>query len=203
MKYSPLSKIVISRASVFVRPFGVALLALSCLCLTGCFRVSSDLRALRDGLMKPASADWEENIEVGVGALTLGVARAGLSFVDLPPEARAALDAARGAEVGVYRLHNNGKRVNRAAMLAQADKAMDKAGWDRMVTVMNDHELVVIYVPDTMGSIRNIKVCVVVFDGQQLVLASARSNVEPLLNLALNRPEFRQLTASLSASERN
>src|SRR5262245_24367343 len=70
-----------------------------CLGLTGCFRVSSDAQALRDSVMKSASCKWDEQIEIGVGALTLGLARAGLSFVDLDPEARAILSAVRGAEV--------------------------------------------------------------------------------------------------------
>jgi hypothetical protein len=170
----------------------VLVAAVLCLFATGCFRVSSDLRALREGILKSSPADWKEEIEVGVGALTLSVARAGLGFLDLPSEARTALDAARGAEVGIYRLEKSRGKADRAAMLKAADHAMLDAGWDRLVTVVDDGNLVVVYVPESLRSTRNLKVCVVVFDGRQLVLASARSNLEPLLDLALSKAGWQE-----------
>src|SRR5437867_1182563 len=94
-----------TRAREYARPtrtcarlkIGIALaLALLSVALTGCFRVSSDVRVLRDSVMNSAAADWNEKIEIGVGALTLNLARAGLAFVDLDAEARTALQWVRG-----------------------------------------------------------------------------------------------------------
>ena len=155
--------------------------------LTGCFKVSPDVGALRDSVMSAASAEREERIEIGVGPLTLNLARAGLSFVDLEPEARTALHTVRSAEVGVYKLRNERQHLNYAAMLSAADKTMAGRGWDRVVGVMNRHELVAIYVPGKAHSTRNVKVCLLTVNGRELIVALARSNLEPLMELALDR----------------
>ena len=155
--------------------------------LTGCFRVSSDVGALRDSVMKAANAEREERIEIGVGALTLHLARAGLAFVDLDPDARTALHAVRSAEVGVYKLRNKRHPPNPAAMLSAADETMAGRGWDRVVGVLNRHELVAIYVPGNVRSTRNLKVCLVTVNGREMIVASARSNLEPIMELARNR----------------
>ena len=165
-------------------------LALVCVGLCGCFKVGSDARALRDSLMKSAAAEWHEEIEIGVGALTLNLARFGLSFVDLDPEARTALEAARSADVGVYRRSGRTGSVDRVALLSTADEAMAARGWDRAVAVVNERELVVVYVPKTVRSPRDVKVCVAVLGSRELVVASARSNLEPLLDLVASHSEW-------------
>ena len=167
--------------------FALALLSVA---LTGCFRVSSDVRVLRDSVMNSAAADWNEKIEIGVGALTLNLARAGLAFVDLDAEARTALQSVRGAEVGVYQLRYRHKPLQHSAMLSAADKAMASRGWDRIVGVMSQRELVAIYVRNDVRSARNVKVCLLTLNGREMVVASARSNLEPLMELAFNRPEW-------------
>ena len=149
--------------------------------------MSSDVGALRDSVMKAARAQREERIEIGVGPLTLNLARAGLAFVDLEPEARTALHAVRSAEVGVYKLRSKREQLNHAAMLCAADETMAGRGWDRAVAVMNRHELVAIYVLAKVRSTRNVKVCLVTLNGHELIVASARSNLEPLMELAWNR----------------
>src|SRR5207249_1368616 len=121
------------------------------------------------------------------GPLSLNLARAGLAFVDLEPEARTALNAVRSAEVGVYTLCGERQHLNLAAMLSAADRTMAGRGWDRVVGVMNGRELVAIYVPAQARSTRNMKVCLVTVNGQELVVASARSNLEPLMEIAWNR----------------
>jgi hypothetical protein len=161
--------------------------ALVSTCVTGCFKVSSDVGALRDSVMKAARVEREERIEIGVGALTLNLARAGLAFVDLEPEARTALHAVRSAEVGVYKLRHERQQLNHAAMLSAADKTMTDRGWDRVVGVMNRRELVAIYVPGNVRSTRNVKVCLLTVNGRELIVACARSNLEPVMELAWDR----------------
>src|SRR6266550_4117947 len=170
----------ISTRNVRRHRIGIALaVALVSVGVTGCFKVSNDVGALRDSVMKAAHAEREERIEIGVGPLTLNLARAGLAFVDLEPEARTVLHAVRSAEVGVYKLRGERQKLNHASMLSAADKAMAGRGWDRVVGVMNENEFVAIYVPRQAGSTRNVKVCFVVMNRQELVVASARSNLEP------------------------
>jgi len=161
--------------------------------LTGCFRVSSDAQTLRDSVMKSAGAEWEEKIEFGVGAFTLSLARAGLAFVNLDPEARTVLDAVRGAEIGVYEWHGRRKTLDRSAALSAADRAMGDHGWDRVVGVMDGGEFVAVYVPRKAASARNLKVCVVVLNGREMVVASARSNLEPLMEIAFSHAGRRPL----------
>ncbi len=152
--------------------------------LTGCFKVSSDVGALRDSVMKAAHAEREERIEIGVGPLTLNLARAGLAFVNLEPEARTALHAVRSAEVGVYKLRGGRQQLSHAAMLSAADKTMAERGWDRVVGVVNQRELVALYLPANAHSTRNVKGCLVAVNGKVLVVASARSNLEALMEMA-------------------
>jgi len=172
---------------------GTALgLALLCFCLTGCFRVSSDAEALRNGVMQTAGAQWDKEIEIGVGTLTLDLVRVGLAFVDLEPEARAAVRTVRSADVGVYKLQHSANQLDHRALLTAADQAMTKRGWDRVVAVVNERELVAIYVPDSVRSARNVKVCLVTLNNREMVVVSARSNLEPLMEIACNRPEWRQ-----------
>jgi len=172
---------------------GIAfVLALLSVGLTGCFKVSSDVGALRDSVMKSAAAQWDEKIEIGVGPITLYLARAGLAFVDLDPEARTALHAVRGAEVGVYKMREGHEQLKRAVILSAADKAMARRGWDRIVGVMNQGEFVAIYVRHDVRSTRNVRVCLLTLSGEGMVVASARSNLEPLMEMAFKRAEWRQ-----------
>ena len=166
---------------------GLALLAVG---LTGCFRVSTDVAALRDSVLKSGGGQWDQEIEIGVGAVTLTLARAGLSYVDLEPEARTALQAVRAAEVGVYKLRDGPKPLRYAAILSDADKVMAKRGWDRALGVVRHHELVAVYVPNCALSTRNIRACLVTVNRHELVVASARSNLEPLMELARNRVDW-------------
>ena len=158
---------------------------------TGCFRIGRDAAALRNSLLQSSDTSWTKTIEVGVGTLTLSATRFGLSFVDLEPEARTALQSVRGAEVGVYQLHGGGMK-DRGGMLSSADKAMAARGWNRLVGVVKDRDLVAIYVPKKLASTRDIRVCVAVFNDRQFVVASARSDLEPLMAIALNRPEWKE-----------
>ena len=160
--------------------FGFALFSFG---LTGCFKVSSDAEALRNGVLKTAGTSWDKQIEIGVGALTLNLVRAGLAFVDLEPDARAAVKAIRSAEVGVYKLEPGSKRLNHPELLIAADKAMTTRGWDRVVAVVSERELVAIYVPKSCRSARNVRACLVTLNDREMVVASARSNLEPLIAL--------------------
>jgi hypothetical protein len=73
-------------------------------------------------------------------------------------------------------------------MLAAADSAMTTRGWDRVVGVMDGQDLVTVYLPAKNVSIHRLKCCVMVFDGEKMVLVSAQGNLEPLLKYALDQP---------------
>ena len=153
--------------------------------LTGYVRLGRDMKNLRNILTQSLATGWHKEVELNLGACTLEAARVGLSFAPLDPEARQALRAVRGAEVGVYRLSQGRPATDPGAMLTAADGAMKARGWDRLVGVVNPRECVVVYVPRQLRSPRDVTACVVVLEERQLVIVSARGNVEPLWQLAL------------------
>jgi hypothetical protein len=163
------------------------------------FRLSSDTQALRNGLMEASGAEWQRQICANIGGLTFGAVHAGLSFVPLEPEARAAVRAVRGAEVGIYRLSSETNLPDNAAMLAIADRVLSSRGWERVVGVMDEEKLVGVYLPAKTISARRVKTCVMVFDGQRMILVSARANVEQLLECLDDKIDLSDKLRSLAA----
>ena len=162
------------------------------------FHLSFDTKALRNSLIKSSGIEWRQRITLNAGGITLSAVRAGLSFVHLDAGARAALQSVRGAEVGVYQLPSGAKPPDRAALLAAADAAMTARGWDRVVGVMDGGDLVTVYLPDKIASARRMKCCLMVFDGQEMVVVSARADLEPLLKYALAQPDIAAKVRSLA-----
>lgn len=158
--------------------------------VVGLFYISRDSRALRDAIMQLVAVEWNKEVEVSIGSITMNLARAGLSFVDLPPEARTALKSIRGVEVGVYNLRPGSEGVNHDVMLAKVDQTMVGRGWERLVGVMNAADLVAVYVPKNTRSASDVKMCVAVMNQRQLVIAAARSNLEPLVEWAAHQTSW-------------
>src|SRR5437867_11632385 len=92
------------------------LLALGVIGVTGSFRLSSEAADLRSSLMKSVPGTWNKKIAVHVGGLTMGLVRHCLRLFNLPPEPRAAFEALRGAEVGVYQLQPSRLSIDRGAI---------------------------------------------------------------------------------------
>jgi len=144
---------------------------------------SGEVAAMRDSFLESTAVDSETEIELSVGPMIFGMLRAGLNFVELEPEVRSALGAVRGTSVGVYRLDCSG--WDRSAMLAEVDAAMARRGWERLVAVLENQQCVLAYVPARIPSPRDLRLSVLVLDGDQLVVTSARVNPEPVVELAL------------------
>jgi len=157
--------------------------------VTSYVRLGSDERALRNGLLE-AAGPWERKLEVNLGSFTVGLARTGLLFAKLDSQARTALQTIRAGEVGVYQLKHGRGRIDQAAMLRSADRVMAGRGWDRLVGVVNSDRLVAVYASRKALSPQDFKVCVAVIDDGRLFVASARSNLEPLMELIRSRPEW-------------
>jgi len=149
--------------------------------------------------MKVSGTEWRQHIGLNVGSATFGVVRTGLLFARLDPEARAVVQAVRGVEVGIYELKPGAKVPDSVAMLAAADKVLNARGWERVVGVLEREDLVGVYVPGDAGSASKVKCCVLVFDGRQMVLVSAKADVEPLLECLRNQSDLRGKLRSLAA----
>ena len=169
--------------ALLLTPFLLVLLLAAC--VASCFHLSSEARALRNGLLESSGVEWRQQIALNANWLTLGVVRAGLSCVKLHPAARAAVRSVQSAGVGVYELSPGTPRPDRAAMFAAADSAMTARGWERVVGVVDKEDMVAIYLPAKNITLHHLKCCVMVFDGKDLVVVSARGNPEPILNYAI------------------
>jgi hypothetical protein len=160
--------------------------------ITAYLGIGRDAEALRDSLMESAPGDWQRKVEFHVGAFTLNLARAPLAFVKIDPDLRAILRVVRSTEIGVYQLRDASKRLDHTAMLAAADRMMATRGLERTVGVLDRDELVAVYLSARLSSPRNVKACIVVVEDGQLVVASVRSNLEPLLEVVQRHVRWRQ-----------
>jgi hypothetical protein len=152
--------------------------------ITGYFRLSSDTAVLRDCLIQSVPGTWEKRVVVRVGPVTTGLVRFASRFFALEAEPRAAVNTLHGADVGVYRLRGSPGPVNGGRIVGQLDRAMRRHGWDRAVGVFREDQLVAIYVPRARLSPERVKCCVLVYRGGDLVVGSARGNLEPLAAIA-------------------
>jgi hypothetical protein len=117
----------------------------------------------------------------------MGLARAvvAVADVELEPEAQAALRAIRAAGVSIYQLERAAKAGYQANLLPDLDQTMNQRGFDRVVTVLDRHETVALYVSRPGRSSTDLGVCVLVLDGRELVVISGRADPQPLIELAL------------------
>jgi len=174
-------------------------LGLGLLCTTGCFRVSSDTRALRDVGLEFVGTGAEEKIELGVGFLTVGLAKLGARFVEMPPEAKAILGSGKNVECSVYEVR--ARKQDFAEVMTQADKAMSKRGADRVVGVIDGEQLIAVYVPRDADSIRNMSMSVLVLTKRELICATARGDLDAVVAMAYarmqeNLPKKREVAAA-------
>jgi hypothetical protein len=166
-------------------PVAVALLfaALSIL-LGGCFRLGADARGLRDAAMASVAAggEWDEQIEIRVGSLSLGLVRSISAFGDVDDEAKRFMHAVRGAEVGVYELRGS-SRVDPSTFIESTTSEMAARSWDRVLAVVDGRDTVAVFVPSDMQPDESLRICVAVFDGRELVVARTRLDLEPVMRV--------------------
>ncbi|MCL4179795.1 MAG: hypothetical protein KJ072_18875 [Verrucomicrobia bacterium] len=159
---------------------------------------SREVATLRDCVLTSTVADGRKEIEFSVGPLVLGLARAGLNWVELEPEVRSLLGAVRGTSVGVYRLDQ--AALDRPSLIERVDDVMSRRGWERMLGVLDGNNCVLAYVPTNLRSPHDLRLSLVVLDGRQLVVASVRADPEPVMELLLR--EARQAGRSPRRSPR-
>jgi len=151
--------------------------------VVGMFRLGSDAAALRSAVTEVLPEVSQDVVTLRAGGLLTGGVRLAASFFPLPEEARAGINTLHGAEVGVYKLSPTTQCADTSMVFARADKVMQKRGWTRMVGVAESKNLVMIYVPRKMSSARRVKCCVLVREGEDLVVVAARADLVPLLEL--------------------
>lgn len=146
--------------------------------------VGGDLRAARNVVTRDLDLNLARQVQISAHPWLVGLARFGLSFAPLEPEAQLALKAVRGAEVGVYALTATPDARQRSTLFNQVDARLTKRGWHRLVAVSGDGNLVMVYGPDAERDADELEVFVLVLDGRDLVMVSGAGNLAPLVQLA-------------------
>jgi len=161
----------------------VPMVTVASLCVSavlGFIRPGGEVSSLRQGLEKNTPGGITPKVCVSVGGGACALTRLGMSFTPLPPEAKAAISAARGADVGVFEMSQPCARKDLRKVLVDADNRMRARGWDRVVGVMENTQLVAVYCPRKGMDLSHVRVCVLVLDNKDAVLVSARANLTPL-----------------------
>ena len=160
---------------------GVLLLPLvGAIGVTSYIRLGADAAALKNSVIKIAPA--QTRVVVNIGWLTTGVGRLVAGFFPLDPEVHLAISSIRAAEVGVYRLEQPLKHLDRAQVLAETESTMRKRGWERIVGVSQEKRLVAVFMPQRASG-SNLRCCVLVVSDEDLVVVGARGNIEGVLRL--------------------
>jgi len=143
--------------------------------------LSREATMLRDELKTATGSTWSTRVQLSSGPFLIPLARAVVSFCNVDEEARYALAAVRSGSVGVYELDVAGEAEGLAPALASLDKRMERRGWERLVTVIDGGENVVIYAQSGDSWNGRMKVCVGVVSGRELVVVSATLRPEELM----------------------
>ena len=151
-------------------------LMLACLAvLATLFWPGGDLRALCSSVAVVANTQPRWRFHVNTGWLTLSAVRLGARFVEMPHEARVGLESVRGVEVGVYEL-DVAAGTHRGRILSAGDSAMESRGWERLAGVVQEHQVIAVYVPSKPAKSTAFKACIMVVDDRTLVVARVRGD---------------------------
>ena len=145
--------------------------------------VGGDLRAARNVVLKELNVRYASKLEVSAHPLLVGLARFGVGLAPIDREARLALKAVRGAEVGVYQLTSNLDAEQRTTLFHKVDQRMEKRGWNRTVAVMDGDDMVLVYTPAGEMDLDELEAFVFVLNGRELVLVAGMGNLEPVRDL--------------------
>jgi len=148
----------------------------------GCAPAPDTIHAGHEAVLAALPGEWQTRIQVSAGPGLLALARAGLALTPADPQARTAARAVRSFKVSVHR-HLAGNRRS-PGLLAAADQALGRHGWERVVAALEGRELAAVYTRAGADTARRLPFCVLAFDGEELVLVTAVGDLEAVLALA-------------------
>jgi hypothetical protein len=147
--------------------------------------LDGDAATLRRRVMTATHSDWRTTVQVSIGRFSLAAVRSGLALVpNVDDRAKLALQAVHSASVGVYELHGREGVLSRRRMFAEADQAMGRRGFTRMIGVGDGKDTVLIYAPADLTDETMVNLCLAVVSGRELVVVSAEVDASILAELA-------------------
>ncbi|HVZ64980.1 MAG TPA: hypothetical protein VG936_10450 [Lacunisphaera sp.] len=168
---------------------GLALCLLPVVCVgilvASMLSLSRDAAVLRNHVMAATDTNWHRKVQLSIGSMTLTALRTGMAFAhgkDVQ-DVRLALASVRKASVGVYERSGRKGTWSKAELFADADKAMARRGWTRLVGVHDHNDTVMIYVPEDAGSGDTMDVCLAVVNDGNMVVVSTSVEADALSEL--------------------
>lgn len=150
--------------------------------VTGYLRPSGEARALRGAVATALHQQPGKRVHLNAGWLTTTALRTGTRWIEMPEEARVAVGSIHGVEVGVYEMPRS-IEGQPGRVLVESDRKMTSRGWERAVGVVDGEQVVAVYVPSGKVPPSRFKVCVLVLDGRQLVIGTAKGDLDRALDL--------------------
>jgi len=154
-----------------------------------------DAAVLRREVMAATHSSWNTKIQLSIGRVSLTVIRTILAFVPkVDDRAKLALRAIHGASVGVYDLKGVAGTLEITRLLQEADGAMARRGYARMVAVRDHGDTVLIYAPTEFTGEADVDLCVAVVNGPELVVVATSVDAGLLADLARQQagPELKR-----------
>ena len=149
------------------------------------FFLSDEASELRVSFVDSTDIDVQTKVQFSVGPGILGIGRFVTNFIDdIPPEAREALQAVRRTSVGVYELDRIPSEDERVELFRSSHQRLSEEGWEQVVSVTENNETVMIFIPAEITNENEIEFCITVCSGRDLVIVSATTRTEPLLKIA-------------------
>ena len=153
--------------------------------LASLFSLVKEAAKLREVVVDTTSIPLQTKVQFSVGPAMLGIGRVAVSFIDeAPREAKQALAAMRRASVGVYEFDLAPTEAQQVALWEATEQRVNRDGWQRIVSVTEGSQSVMIFMPQDSRSGELLEVCVVVCEGRQLIIVSAVADPAPLMALA-------------------
>jgi hypothetical protein len=165
------------------------LLLVPVLAVTSYFRLTDHAAAMRKCLADSLPNRWNETVELNIGPWTTRFLRTGLSFLDLPTEARSAASALNEIQFGVYKLAQGKGACDISQFLEITDDAMNQRGLTRLLGVLHRRHGVAVYVSDGGCDQHRMEASILIVDQRQIILGSGRLELDkltPLLTEKLN-----------------
>ena len=152
--------------------------------LAGCFSLTvPEFTQVRNELEKQVpEARFEKEVEFGLGRITLGAVKWVCLLVPDTREARKYLNDITGVSVAVYEVESL-PAVNDLELPERLQDLLEDKGWDVLVKVREEDEIVWVLYQEHRGHIRNLYV--VALEDDELVLVRLRGRLDRLFAKAL------------------
>lgn len=169
---------------LIVVALGMALVVTAGVTIARGLRPAANATCFPAQLVEELGLSTHTTVEVKAPSVLFAGARLAAKFVDLEPEAKAALSVLRGAEVGVYEVTSSHGQSVSGDLMKASDAYLGRSGFERLVRVMDDSETILVYISFVDDKSDIIKICVLVLSDRELVVASVSGRLEPLMELA-------------------